>query len=149
MAPVLCQLLHRPKIFEAGFFWIIHGCINLQISRKSLIFWTTWTVGCQKFIQYIRMLQCLAKTCIYLTPYACTERIFDSRPFMYYYVIFLKKLFHIFTLLLAPFASKLANFWRHSETLSFQKNSKSTTISFKNSNLAIFKHFLKDSLCLE
>ena len=28
-------------------------------------------------------LHCLAKTQIYLTPYICTERIFDSRPFMY------------------------------------------------------------------
>ena len=31
----------------------------------------------------IQFIQCLAKTWIYLTPYVCTERIFDSRPFMY------------------------------------------------------------------
>ena len=33
---------------------------------------------------------CLAKTWICLTPYTCTERTFDSRPFMYN-KIFLKK----------------------------------------------------------
>ena len=52
---------------------------------------------------------------------ACTERIFNSRPFVYK-KIFLKKLLqkllaHIFTLLLAPFASKLINHLRHSESL--------------------------------
>ena len=35
-------------------------------------------------------LQKLAKTGIYLTPKVCTERIFDSRPFMYH-KMFLKK----------------------------------------------------------
>ena len=28
-------------------------------------------------------IQCPAKTWFYLTPYVCTERIFDSRPFLY------------------------------------------------------------------
>ena len=46
------------------------------------------------------------KTWIYLTPYVCTEGIFDSRPFMYN-KIFLKKLLkklvaHIFWHLLHP-----------------------------------------------
>ena len=50
----------------------------------------------------ICLLQKLAKTWIYLTPYVCTERIFDGRQFMH--KIFLKKLLqkfavHIFTLL--------------------------------------------------
>ena len=36
-------------------------------------------------------IHCPAKTWIYLTPYVCTEGIFDSRPFMYN-KIFLKKL---------------------------------------------------------
>ena len=36
-------------------------------------------------------IQKLAKTWIYLTPYVCTERIFDSRPFMHN-KIFLKNL---------------------------------------------------------
>ena len=53
--------------------------------------------------------------------YVCTDRIFDSPPFMYN-KIFLKKLLQkllapIFTLLLAPFASKLVNYWRHRESL--------------------------------
>ena len=56
-------------------------------------------------------LHCPAKTWIYLTPYVCTERIFDSRPFMYNKVflekLLLKLVAHIFTLLLAPYASKL------------------------------------------
>ena len=63
------------------------------------------------------------KTWIYLTPYVCTDRIFDSRPFNFMNnKIFLKKLLYkilayIFTLLLAPFASKLVNYSRHSESL--------------------------------
>ena len=48
---------------------------------------------------------------------------------------------HIFTILLAPFASKLVNYSRHSETLNFRKNSKSTTFFLRNSDLTIFKHF--------
>ena len=55
------------------------------------------------------------------SPYVCTERIFDCQPFMYNNVVLKKLLFkllaRIFTLLLAPFASKLVNFWRHSESL--------------------------------
>ena len=41
---------------------------------------------------YMSNIHCLAKTWIYLTPYVCTERIFDSRPLMYN-KIFLKKSF--------------------------------------------------------
>ena len=44
---------------------------------------------------------CPATTWIYLTPYICTERIFDSRPFMYSKIC-LKFVFHISTLLLTP-----------------------------------------------
>ena len=47
----------------------------------------TWRVGCQKIVQYIHW---LAKTWIYFTPYVCTERIFDCRPFINN-EIFLKK----------------------------------------------------------
>ena len=50
----------------------------------------------------------------------CDEIIFDSPPFIYH-IIFLKKLLkkfaaHIFTLLVGPFASKLVNYSRHSES---------------------------------
>ena len=81
------------------------------------------------------------------SPYVCTERIFDSRPFTYNKIL-LKKLLkkltaHILTLLLAPFASKLANYSRRSETFNFRKNSKSTTFSFENSDFAVFIHFSK------
>ena len=47
---------------------------------------------------------------------------------------------HIFTLLLAPFASKSVHYSRRSETLNFRKNSKSTTFSFDSNDLSIFKH---------
>ena len=60
--------------------------------------------------------------------YICTERIFDRPPFMYNKV-FLSKLIqnlvaNIFTLLLVPFASKLVNYSKRSESLNIQKNSK-------------------------
>ena len=42
------------------------------------------------YFMVICILHCLAKTWIYPTPYVCTKRIFDSRPFMYS-KIFLKK----------------------------------------------------------
>ena len=51
------------------------------------------------------------------TQYACTEPIFDSRP--------------------------LVNYARHSGTLNFRNNSKSSTFFFENSDLTIFKHFSK------
>ena len=77
----------------------------------------------------------------------CTERIFDSRPFMYN-KIFLKTLLqklvaHISMLFLALFASKFVNQSRHSETLNFRKNSKLTSFSFENSDFTVFKHFSK------
>ena len=70
-----------------------------------------------------------------------------------YSIIFLEKVLykfivHIFTLLLAHFASKLVNYLRHSETLNFRKNSKSTTFSFENT-FEHFPTFFKDSLCLK
>ena len=53
--------------------------------------------------------------------YVCTERFLDSPQFVYN-KIFLKKLLqklvaHIFTVLLAPFASKKVNYLRQSEPL--------------------------------
>ena len=81
-------------------------------------------------ISKLLKLQKLAKIRIYLTPcpQVCSEGIFDSRPFRCN-KIFLKNLFkkfvdHIFTLLLAPFSSKLVNYSRHSESLNIQKNPK-------------------------
>ena len=44
---------------------------------KSSDFFTEW-------------IHCLAKTWIYLTPYVCTERFFDSRSFMYNKIFFKK-----------------------------------------------------------
>ena len=79
--------------------------------------------------------------------YVCTELIFDSQLFLcikIFLKIVLRKLaVHIFTFLLAPFTSKLVNYSRHSETLNFRKNSKSTTFSFENSDLSIFQLFSK------
>ena len=50
---------------------------------------------------------------------------------------------HIFTLLLTPFASKMVNYLRHSETSNFRKNLNSTSFSFKNSDFTVFKHFVR------
>ena len=50
---------------------------------------------------------------------------------------------HIFTLLLAPFTSISVNYWRHNETLNFREKLNSTTFSFENAHLTIFKHFSK------
>ena len=65
--------------------------------------------------------QCLAKTWIFLTPYVCTERIFDSRPFasnkIFLKKVSLKLVAHIFTLLLAlggQLYESLKNVWKRS-----------------------------------
>ena len=95
----------------------------------------------------------LAKTWIYLTPYVCNERIFNSRPFMYNNTLVKKLLYklvaHIFTLLLAPFASKSAKFWRHSEPLN--KWLKTVKSLFSKENDVNFEFFrsLTRSLRLE
>ena len=56
-----------------------------------------------------------------------TGRIFDSRPLIYNKKFlkkhFLKFVVHIFTLLLAPFASKWVNYSGQNENLNMQKNS--------------------------
>ena len=57
----------------------------------------------------------------------CTERLFDSLQFVYcttkYFHNNSQKLEpHIFTLLLTPFAFKLVNYLRHSESLNIHKN---------------------------
>ena len=50
--------------------------------------------------------------------YVCNERIFDSRQNIFEKL--LEKLVdHISTLLVAPFASKLVNLLRHSESLKY------------------------------
>ena len=84
-----------------------------EVARKKLCF--------LRILFIKKVIQKLAKTWIYLTTYVCPERIFDSRPFMYNKIL-LKRLLqklvaHIFTLLLAPFASKLVNYSRHGESL--------------------------------
>ena len=77
--------------------------------------------------------------------YVCTERIFDSRLLMNKKV-FLKKILqpfvvHIFTLLLAPFASKSVNYSLLIESLKIGiRIPKLTTVSFVSSDLSIFKH---------
>ena len=71
-----------------------------------------------------------------------------------YNKIFLEKLLykfvvHIFTLLLAPFVSKLVNYSRHSESLNIRKNSEIDDIFLWNQGFDHFPTFFKDSLCLE
>ena len=62
--------------------------------------------------------------------------------------IFLKKILqkliaHIFTLLLAPFASKLVNYSRPIESLNIRNILKSATFSFEKDDFSIFKHSSK------
>ena len=100
----LIHILSNSVIFvpDSSFEW-------LELVMLSLVDQQT----CFKMRHSSIKIHCPAKTWIYLTPYVCTEWIFDSRPFMYN-KIFLKKLLqklvaHIFGLLLALFASKLVN----------------------------------------
>ena len=76
----------------------------------------------------------------------------ESRPFMYN-KIFLKKenvgSSHLYASFGTFCAVKLVNYSRHSEILNFRKNSKSTSFSYENSDLTVFKHFFKDSLCFK
>ena len=58
----------------------------------------------------------------------------------------------IFTLLLAPFAFKLVNYWRHSESLNIRKNSEIDDIFLRrqlNKLIVDFKTYFKDSLYLQ
>ena len=71
-----------------------------------------------------------------------------------YNKIFLKKLLqkivvHIFTLLLAPFASKLVNFSRQSESLNNRKNFEIDDIFFRWEQFVDFQKDFKESLGLE
>ena len=56
---------------------------------------------------------------------------------------------HIFTLLLAPFASKLVNYSRHSESLNIRKNSEIDDIFLRRQRFVDFQTHYKDCLCLE
>ena len=61
---------------------------------------------------------------------------------MYMKTFLLEILAHIFTLLLAPFASKLIYHSQHSESLNNRKNSEIDDILLE-SDFSIFKHNLK------
>ena len=67
---------------------------------------------------------------------SCIKKIFLSE-------ISKKLVAYIFTLLLAPFASKSVNVSRRSESLNIRKKSKSATFSFENNDLSMFKHSSK------
>ena len=54
-----------------------------------------------------------------------------------------------FKLLLAPFASKLVNYSRHSDISNFQKNSKFDVIFLQKQRFYRFQTFFKDSMCLQ
>ena len=56
---------------------------------------------------------------------------------------------HIFTFLLAPFASKSVNYARHSEFLNGRKNSEIDDIFIRWERFADFQTYFKDSLCFE
>ena len=112
------------KVFERNIMKIIDRTtffISLTYNKSLLLYSSTiikYIFGNVLFSKSLlhktlSNIQKLAKTWIYFTPYVCTDRIFDSRPFMNN-KIFLKKLLwkfvaHIFMLLLAHFESKLVN----------------------------------------
>ena len=131
-------------LVELDLVWF---CLNLIEKITRILKCGFWCfMLCSWIFQYEE--KTYAKTWIFLTPYVCTERIFDSRSFMYNN-IFLKKLLEklvaiIYTLLLAHFVFKLVNYSKLSEILNFRKNSKSTSFSFENSDFTVFIHFSKN-----
>ena len=74
---------------------------------------------------------------------SCTTKYYFENPF-------LNLVAHIFALLLAPFASNLGNYSRHSESLKNVQNWPNRWVFFKE-NFAEFEFFwkFKVSLCLE
>ena len=73
-------------IFGRAYFWVMlifEPCLFSKVTRKWRHFY--WNHLPKEHVQK------LTKTWIYLSPYVCNERIFDSRPFMYN-KIFSKKL---------------------------------------------------------
>ena len=102
---------------------------------------------------FLNILQIQPKQTVRGMTYVCTERIFDSRLLMHNKIslekLFLKFVVYIFTLLLAPFASKLVNYWRHSESLNIRKNSKIDDIFLRRQLIVDFQTYFKDSQCLE
>ena len=78
------------------------------------------------------------------------NRIFDSRLFMYNKIFLeLKFVVHIFTLLLASFASILVTYSRHSESLNIRKNSEIDDIFLGRQLIVEYQTYFKDSLCLQ
>ena len=61
----------------------------------------------------------------------------------------LKFVVHIFTLLLASFASILVTYSRHSESLNIRKNSEIDDIFLRRQLFVDFQTYFKDSLYLE
>ena len=55
---------------------------------------------------------------------------------------------HIFTLLSAPFGSKLVTYLRHSESLNIRKNSKIEDIFLWYQRFVDFRTYFNDTLCL-
>ena len=134
------------KIFPTltpGWIWRTASCKMSpeKRKRKGLFSPQTWHFEEEKvpnnssfgtFLPYFETIHRFNKKNVWGITYVCTERIFDSGPFMYS-KIFLKTplLAHIFFRIRGT-AVRLLN---------FRKNSKLTTFSFENSDLTVFKHF--------
>ena len=91
-----------------------------SIQSVEYLFWFRFSIEFYAARKIRQKLQKLAKTWIYLTPYVCIERIFDSHSCTakYFWKKVLQKLVaDIFTLLLTPFTLKLVNYSRHSDSL--------------------------------
>ena len=95
---------------------------HVSSQKNTRSFWMHWTT--------------LPTKIIHPRYYICTERFFASPQFVFN-KLFLNKLLkklvaYIFALLFGPFASKLVNYSRRSESLNIRKKSKSATFSFEN-----------------
>ena len=102
----------------------------------------------QKWVLQLRTHQWIQST-----SYVCTGRIFHKLLRTLNKVLLenfsQRNIALIFTLLLTPFESKLANKLRHSESLNIRKNSEIDDIFLWRQLIVDFQTYFKDSLCLE
>ena len=89
-------------------------------------------------------IHCPAKTWIYLTPYVCTEWIFDSRPTVHVQQNIFQKMF------IEVGSSHLyASFGTFCESLNIRKNSEIDDIFLRRQLIVDFQTYFKDSMCLK
>ena len=84
-----CPCKYKHSEFQVPYYHLSYK--KITVSHFSIRVFENTVCSVFKSHKSRQDLQKLAKTWIYLTPYVCTEGIFDSWPFMYH-KIFLKKL---------------------------------------------------------